>query len=87
MNKDTLPDLKPGRYRHYKNQDYAVLRLARHSETEEVMVVYQQLYGSYGWWVRPYKMFVESIVVDGRTRPRFTYIGPPDAECYRVSGD
>ena len=44
-------EIRPGRYRHFKGKEYEVLYLARHSETEEEMVVYRALYGDYG--VRP----------------------------------
>ncbi|MFZ5560912.1 MAG: DUF1653 domain-containing protein [Pseudomonadota bacterium] len=71
-----LPALRPGRYRHYKGRDYAVFRLARHSETEELLVVYRPLYGAREWWVRPYAMFVETVSVDGRACPRFHYLAP-----------
>lgn len=67
--------LKPGRYRHYKGKDYEVLGVARHSETEEPMVVYRTLYGDFGLWVRPLAMFVEQVELDGRHLPRFTFIG------------
>lgn len=73
------PALPPGRYRHYKGKDYAVFRVARHSETEEPLVVYRTLYGARDWWVRPYGMFTETVVVDGETRPRFHYAGPLEA--------
>ncbi len=49
--------VRAGLYRHYKGQLYQVLGLARHSETEELMVVYQALYGAYGFWVRPLALF------------------------------
>ena len=49
--------IKPGRYRHYKGKDYEVLGVARHSETEEAYVVYRQLYGEGGLWIRPMTMF------------------------------
>lgn len=72
--------LMPGRYRHYKGKEYAVAGVARHSETEEAMVVYQTLYGNFDWWVRPLSMFLETVAVDGKTCPRFAYVGPmPDA--------
>lgn len=61
----------PGLYRHYKGQRYHVLGTARHSETEELLVVYQALYGERGLWVRPAAMFGESVLVDGRPQPRF----------------
>ena len=66
--------LKPGRYRHYKGRDYQVIDVARHSETEELMVVYRTLYGDHDLWVRPLDMFTEEVEVDGKTRPRFTFI-------------
>jgi hypothetical protein len=67
--------IRPGRYRHYKGPEYEVLFEARHSETEEVLVVYRALYGEFGTWVRPKAMFVETVTVDGRTRPRFARVG------------
>lgn len=67
--------LRPGRYRHYKGRDYEVIAIARHSETEEPLVVYRTLYGDYGWWVRPLAMFLETVEVDGEPQPRFSYIG------------
>lgn len=66
--------LKPGRYRHYKGRDYQVIDLARHSETEEWMVVYRTLYGDHDLWVRPLGMFTEEVTVDGKTQPRFTFV-------------
>lgn len=66
--------LQPGLYRHYKGPEYRVLGVARHSETEQQMVVYQALYGDYGLWVRPLEMFCESVEVDGETVPRFALI-------------
>jgi len=71
------PDLKPGRYRHYKGNDYEVIDVACHSETHEWHVVYRRLYDLEGpeLWIRPYDMFVEDVVVEGATMPRFEYIG------------
>jgi hypothetical protein len=51
--------LKPGLYQHYRGNLYQVIGLSRHSETLEELVVYQALYGNYGLWVRPFKMFTE----------------------------
>lgn len=65
-----------GRYRHYKGNDYVVLGVARHSETEEELVVYRQDYGDRGLWVRPKSMFLEMVSVDGRELPRFRFLGP-----------
>ena len=61
----------PGRYRHYKGQEYEVLGVARHSETEEEFVVYRALYGEFNLWVRPLGMFEERVDIDGRLIPRF----------------
>ena len=54
--------------------DYIVIGVARHSETEEDMVVYRQDYGEHGLWVRPAEMFLETIEVNGQARPRFEFI-------------
>jgi hypothetical protein len=67
--------VRPGRYRHYKGNDYIVLGIARHSETEEELVVYRQDYGERGLWVRPRVMFEEQVEVDGRQVPRFAFVG------------
>ena len=66
--------MKIGIYQHYKGQNYRVIGTARHSETLEKLVVYQQLYGNYGLWVRPAEMFAESVEYEGKTVPRFTLI-------------
>ncbi len=66
-----LPTLPLGRYRHYKGLDYEVLGVVRHSETLEPLVLYRPLYNDSGTWVRPYAMFLETVEVDGRLRPRF----------------
>ena len=63
---------EPGRYRHYKGKDYEVIGVARHSETQELLVVYRCLYGEFGLWVRPLAMFVEEVEIEGRLVPRFT---------------
>ena len=68
-------NVQPGRYRHFKGNEYEVLGMARHSETEEEMVVYRALYGEGGLWVRPAAMWDEEIERDGRAVRRFTYIG------------
>jgi hypothetical protein len=67
--------LRPGRYRHYKGNHYEVIGVARHSETEEELVVYRCLYGDFSLWVRPLAMFVETVLVDGRPVPRFARDG------------
>ncbi|WP_210505730.1 DUF1653 domain-containing protein [Naasia sp. SYSU D00057] len=63
--------MQPGTYRHYKGNLYEVLGVARHSETEEQLVVYRALYGEGGLWVRPLAMFQEPVPVDGGLVPRF----------------
>jgi hypothetical protein len=70
-----MADITPGRYRHYKGKEYTVLGLARHSETLEELVVYRQEYGDHGLWVRPAAMFAETVEVEGRTVPRFAFLG------------
>lgn len=65
--------VRPGRYRHYKGNYYEVLGVARHSETEEPLVVYRCLYGDHSLWVRPLPMFMETIVVEGEEVPRFAW--------------
>lgn len=67
--------IKLGKYRHYKNKDYEVIGVAKHSETLEDMVVYKALYGDQILWVRPLKMFCEEVEIDGKKVPRFKYIG------------
>ena len=68
-------EIKPGRYRHFKGNLYEVLGVARHSETMEEMVVYRALYGEHGLWVRPARMWSETIDRDGYHGPRFQYVG------------
>lgn len=70
-----MEEIKCGRYRHFKGNEYRVIGMARHSETLEDMVVYQALYGEGGLWVRPAAMWNESVVRDGYSGPRFIYIG------------
>ncbi|WP_107688996.1 DUF1653 domain-containing protein [Neisseria wadsworthii] len=68
------PDIPAGIYRHYKGNLYEVQALARHSETEEWLVVYRALYREYGLWVRPAAMFTEKLEHQGHTVSRFTLI-------------
>jgi hypothetical protein len=71
--------LKIGRYQHYKGNEYEVIGVAKHSEDESELVVYRPLYnessGARNLWVRPLSMFIETVQVDGKTKPRFEYIG------------
>lgn len=70
-----MDDVVAGMYRHYKGNLYQVMGVARHSETEEELVVYRALYGERGLWVRPKAMFLEKVIVDGRAVPRFERLG------------
>jgi len=66
--------IKLGKYKHYKGKEYEVIGVAKHSETLEEMVVYRALYDEHKLWVRPLKMFLEDVEVDGRKVPRFEFI-------------
>lgn len=68
-------DLKPGKYRHFKGNEYELIGVATHSETLEPMVVYRALYGEMGLWVRPAAMWTEQVERDGYSGPRFIYLG------------
>lgn len=68
-------EIRLGKYRHFKGGEYEVLHLAKHSETEEDMVVYRALYGEFGIWVRPAPMWNETVIHEGKAQPRFVYIG------------
>lgn len=69
-----MESIEVGKYRHFKGREYEVVGVARHSETLEPMVVYRQLYGDYGLWVRPLNMWNETVVRDGVSYKRFTKI-------------
>ena len=58
-------------FRHFKGGHYRLEWFAKDSETLEPMVVYRALYGEGGLWVRPAKMFFETIERDGKTMKRF----------------
>lgn len=66
--------IKPGKYRHFKGNEYEVLDIATHSETLEPMVVYRPLYGEGKLWVRPASMWEEMVELDSKLVPRFTYL-------------
>ena len=75
-----MKNIKLGKYQHYKGKLYEVLGVARHSETLEELIVYKALYpsefGRNSLWVRPKKMFLEKVKIDGRLVPRFKYVAP-----------
>jgi hypothetical protein len=64
-------EIELGKYRHYKGNYYEVIGLVRHSETLEELVLYKQLYGEGALWVRPLLMFMETVTIEGQTKPRF----------------
>ena len=68
-------EIKPGKYRHFKGNEYEVIGVAHHSETMEEVVVYRALYGEQGLWVRPAAMWEETVDRDGYHGPRFQYVG------------
>ena len=61
--------IKPGWYKHFKGETYLVVDVAKHTETEEVMVVYQS--GKGDTWCRPMSMFMEKVEHEGNEIPRF----------------
>lgn len=77
-----MEKIKPGIYYHYKSKEklYKVIGVAKHTETMEDMVVYQALYdipelgGEGVMFVRPLKMFLENVIVDGKEVPRFEFV-------------
>lgn len=71
---EAVQTIRPGRYRHFKGNTYEVIGVARHSETEEPMVIYRALYGEKGLWARPAAMWNETVERDGRTYRRFYHL-------------
>jgi hypothetical protein len=67
-------DIKLGKYKHYKGNEYQVLGVAKHSETLEEMVVYRALYGENQLWVRPIGLFKSKVLIDGKEADRFAFI-------------
>ena len=73
-----MPDIKPGKYLHYKGHICDVIGVGRHSETLEEMVFYRhdsKDFGPGSLWARPKAMFLEMVIVDGKEMPRFKYLG------------
>lgn len=69
-----MEEIKKGKYRHFKGGEYEVLYLAKDSETLETLVVYRALYGDGGVWVRPARMWNETVERNGKRYKRFTFI-------------
>ena len=68
-------EIRLGKYRHFKGNEYEVVAIAKHSETLEEMVVYKALYGDGGYWVRPASMWNETVTREGKTFKRFEFLG------------
>ena len=71
-------ELKKGKYRHFKGNEYELVDIALHSETMDPMVVYRALYGEKGLWVRPASMWTEFVDRAGYQGPRFQYLDEKD---------
>lgn len=67
-------NLRLGNYLHYKGNTYRVMQVALDHETLEELVVYKALSGENNWFVRPLKMFTETVEIDGVVKPRFLYV-------------
>ena len=70
-----MKDVKLGKYRHFKGNEYELIGVAHHSESLEDYAVYRALYGDGELWIRPLSMFFEKVERDGKIFDRFTYIG------------
>ena len=68
---EAIRTIPPGKYRHFKGNEYEVIAVARHSETGEPMVVYRALYDEGGIWCRPADQWNETVERNGRTYRRF----------------
>lgn len=73
-----IPEIKKGKYRHFKGNLYELLDIVHHSESQEPLVLYRALYGEHGLWVRPLAMFFETIERDGQQIQRFQHIPDED---------
>lgn len=68
-------EIKLGKYRHFKGNEYEVIAIAKHSETLEEMVVYRDLKNDGKVWVRPSSMWDETVERDGKVFKRFEFLG------------
>lgn len=74
----TAKELPLGHYQHYKGGHYTVLGVALHSETLDELVIYQAQYDEKLIWARPLGMFLDTVTVEGETKPRFQFLGSSD---------
>ncbi len=70
-----MNEIKTGKYRHFKGGEYEVIGVANHTENLERLVIYRALYGEERLWARPASMWLEKVEYNGKTVPRFEYIG------------
>ena len=70
-----MNEMRSGKYRHYKGNEYEIIGIAKHSETLEEMIVYRSVYDKNSLWVRPKDMFFETVVINGVEVSRFEYLG------------
>jgi hypothetical protein len=78
-----LPENGIRYFQHFKGGHYRYVRTAFDSETKERMVIYQALYGDKQYWVRPEKMFFETVNRDGRKIARFTEMNEQQEQSLR----
>jgi hypothetical protein len=69
-----MQEIELGTYKHYKGNLYTVLGCAKHSETEELLVIYTSHKNPTQWWARPLSMFTETITIDNLEIKRFQKI-------------
>ena len=72
--------VEPGRYRHFKGPEYEVLSVGRHTETDELVVVYASVDDPHTIWVRPLSMFLDEVEVNETRLPRFAVAARPTAD-------
>lgn len=75
-----MNEIKLGRYKHYKGNQYKVLAIGKHTEILEDLVIYKALYdskefGDQAIWVRPLQMFQGKAIQNNKEISRFEYIG------------
>lgn len=74
-----MKEIKLGKYKHYKGNEYEVIGFAKHTETLEDLIIYKPLYKSKileknVTWARPKKIFLENVNINREEIPRFKYI-------------